>query len=119
MIQATAGAEAISDLERSTVAGAAPRARSFQKRSTLQNGGVLKVSRARQISSEKCQSGVEIAKRALERAETVENRGRTDALLNQITGTAQRPAYKLHRRKVLPLHSAMLDELHLEKFDRQ
>lgn len=118
MIQATAGAEAISDLEHSTVAGAASRARSLQKRSTLQKGGVLKASRARQISSENRQSGVEVAKRALERAEKVENKTRTDAILKQITGTAQRPAYKLHRRKVLPLHFAMLDELHREKFDR-
>ena len=118
MIQATAGAEAISDLEHSTVAGAAFRARSLQKRSTLQKGGVLKASRARQISSEKRQSGVEVAKRALKRAENVENKGRTDAILKQITGTAQRPAYKLHRRKILPLHLAMLDELHRENFDR-
>ena len=58
MIKATAGAEAISDLEHSTVAGAASRARSLQKRSTLQKGGVLKASRARQISSENRQSGV-------------------------------------------------------------
>jgi hypothetical protein len=118
MIQATAGAEAISDLEHSTVAGAASRARSLQKRSTLQKGGILKASRARQISFEKRQSGVEIVKRALERAEKVENKGRTDALLKQIIGTAQRPAYKLHRRKVLPFHFAMLDELHLEKLDQ-
>lgn len=58
-------------------------------------------------------------KRALERAEKVENKGRTDALLKQITGTAQRPSYKLHRRKVLPLHFAMLDELYIGKFDRR
>ena len=118
MIQATAGAEAISDLEHSTVAGAASRARSLQKRSALQKGGVLKASRSRQISSEKRQFGVEVAKRALERAEKVENKGRTDAILKQITSTAQRPADKLHRRKTLPLRFAMLGELHREKFDR-
>jgi len=118
MIQATAGAEAIANLEHSTVAGAASRARSLQKRSILQRGGVLKASQARQISSEKRQSRVEMAKRALERAEKFENKGRTDALLKQIIGTAQRLAYKINRRKVLPLHFAMLDELHLKKFDQ-
>ena len=81
-------------------------------------GRLLKASRARQISSDNRQPGVEVAKRALERAEKVENKTRTDAILKQITGRAQRLAYKLHRRKALPLHLAMLDELHREKFDR-
>lgn len=110
-IQAGAGAEAIDELRESTVAFAARRTRTLQKRQSLQKGGVLKAVNARSIIQERQLSELEQARAALARAESEHLRRRIASINRFVVGTRSRPARRAHRKQLIHYHLAVMDEL--------
>lgn len=101
-IQALEGAEAIDELQYTTVAQAASRARSLQKRTQLQRGGVLTAVGARKMVRTREDDEIEKARNLIRRADEAEYRRRSKKVISYILPVVWRPLYKQHRTKFTP-----------------
>jgi hypothetical protein len=110
-IQALEGAEAIDELKQSTVAAAASRARSLQKRSTLQRGGVLTAAHARSMVQNRADAEIEKQRRRVDRADAAVLKQRCTTILHAIRPGGLLPMWKEHRAKVVPIWCDIMDEL--------
>ena len=110
-IQALEGAEAIDELQYTTVASAARTARSLQKRTHLQRGGVLIGAQARKMVQERDNNDLEKHRVAIRRADEADFKKRCKRVLSQIQPVNWRPLHKQHRIKITPIWLHIMDEL--------
>lgn len=111
VIQALEGAEAIDELQYTTVAQAASRARSLQKRTQLQRGGVLTAANARAMVRTREDDEIEKARRLVRRADEAGYRQRSNKVMSYIQPVVWRPLYKQYRTKFTPQWLHVMDEL--------
>jgi serine/threonine-protein kinase RIO1 len=110
-IQALEGAEAIDELKQSTVAAAASRTRSLQRRSTLQRGGVLTAAHARSMVQNRADAEVEKQRRRVDRADAAVLKQRCTTVLHAVRPGGLLPEWKERRAKVIPIWCDIMDEL--------
>jgi hypothetical protein len=114
-IQALEGAEAIDELQYTTVAQAASRNRSLQKRSHLQRGGVLTAANARAMVRTREDGEIEKARKLVRRADEAEYKQRAIKAMSFIKPALWRPLYKQHRTKFMPQWLHVMDELRAKR----
>jgi phage baseplate assembly protein W len=111
VIQALEGAEAIDELQFTTVAQAASRNRSLQKRTQLQRGGVLTAANARSMVRTREDDEIEKARKVIQRADDAEYKQRCNKVISLIQPVLWRPLYKQYRTKFTPQWLRVTDEL--------
>uniref|UniRef100_A0A9Q8LF88 Uncharacterized protein n=1 Tax=Passalora fulva TaxID=5499 RepID=A0A9Q8LF88_PASFU len=105
------GAEAVAELNNTTVRQNARNARNTQKRQHLQRGGVMKAINVRAAIQEREENTVKQLEAQLARARTGELRHRISKTMSYIKGTYNRPAYPVERRKIMPICLACMDDI--------